>query len=190
VWTVSTLSLCSVSIPCTPSTLSQEAFVYFVCPTEIPQPPFEWKYYRCVRRPIINVHQNRRVWTVSTLSLCSFPTHVLPVLSVRKRLCILCVPPKFHNLPSRGNITGSFVHCVLAVRACVSVSPGGGHGVSGDFSSYCSTRGWGRLRTRSPLDTFSSEHCSFVTCLDLFWFPHWFVKILCPWVWFISLTRC
>ena len=34
----------------------------------------------------------------------SFPTHVLPVLSVRKRLCILCVPPKFHNLPSRGNI--------------------------------------------------------------------------------------
>jgi len=31
------------------------------------------------------------VWTVSTLSLCSFPTHVLPVLSVRKRLCILCV---------------------------------------------------------------------------------------------------
>ena len=34
----------------------------------------------------------------------SFPTHVLPVLFVRKRLCILCVPPKFHNLPSRGNI--------------------------------------------------------------------------------------
>ena len=41
------------------------------------------------------------MWTVSTLSLCSFPTHVLPILSVRKRLCILCVPPKFHNLPSR-----------------------------------------------------------------------------------------
>jgi len=26
----------------------------------------------------------------------------------RKRLCILCVPPKFHNLPSRGNITNLF----------------------------------------------------------------------------------
>jgi len=31
--------------PCTPSTLSKEAFVYFVCPAEIPQPPFAWKYY-------------------------------------------------------------------------------------------------------------------------------------------------
>jgi len=28
-----------LSNPCTPSTLSKEAFVYFVCPTEIPQPP-------------------------------------------------------------------------------------------------------------------------------------------------------
>ena len=28
-----------------PCTLSKEAFVYFVCPTEIPQPPFAWKYY-------------------------------------------------------------------------------------------------------------------------------------------------
>jgi hypothetical protein len=34
-----------LSSPCTPSTLSKEAFVYFVCPTEIPQPPFAWKYY-------------------------------------------------------------------------------------------------------------------------------------------------
>ena len=49
---------------------------------------------------IINVLQNRCVWMVSILSLCSFPTHVFPVLSVRKRLCILCVPPKFNNLPS------------------------------------------------------------------------------------------
>jgi len=31
-----------LSNPCTPS---KEAFVYFVCPTEIPQPPFAWKYY-------------------------------------------------------------------------------------------------------------------------------------------------
>jgi len=31
--------------PRDPSTLSKEAFVYFVCPTEIPQPPFAWKYY-------------------------------------------------------------------------------------------------------------------------------------------------
>jgi len=28
-----------------PCTLSKEAFVYFVCPTEIPQLPFAWKYY-------------------------------------------------------------------------------------------------------------------------------------------------
>jgi len=34
-----------LSNPCTPSSLSKEAFVYFVCPTEIPQPPFTWKYY-------------------------------------------------------------------------------------------------------------------------------------------------
>jgi len=27
---------------CTPNTLSKEAFEYFVCPTEIPQPPFAW----------------------------------------------------------------------------------------------------------------------------------------------------
>ena len=39
-----------LSHPCTPSTLSKEAFVYFVCPTEIPQPPgpFAWKYYHTV----------------------------------------------------------------------------------------------------------------------------------------------
>ena len=49
------------------------------------------------------------MWTVSTLSLSSFPTHVLPVLSLRKRLCNLCVPPKFHNLPSRGNINVGLV---------------------------------------------------------------------------------
>jgi len=55
-------------------------------------------------RSACHVHQNRCVWTVSTLFLCSFPTHVLPVLSVRKHLCIVCVPPKFHNLPSCGNI--------------------------------------------------------------------------------------
>jgi len=34
-----------LSNPCTPSTLCKETFVYFVCPTEIPQPPFAWKYY-------------------------------------------------------------------------------------------------------------------------------------------------
>jgi len=33
-----------LSNPCTTSTLSKEAFVYFVCHTEIPQPPFPWKY--------------------------------------------------------------------------------------------------------------------------------------------------
>jgi len=44
------------------------------------------------------------MWTVSTLSPSSFLTYVLPVLFARKRLWILCVPPKFHNLPSCGNI--------------------------------------------------------------------------------------
>jgi len=34
-----------ISNPCTPSTLSKEAFVYCVCPTEFPQAPFAWKYY-------------------------------------------------------------------------------------------------------------------------------------------------
>jgi len=91
---------------------------------------------------------------------------------------------------SLASTLGSFVHCVLVVQVYVWVWPGVGHGVSGDFSRCYSTRGWGRLKTRSPFDTSSSEHCAFVACLDLFWFPHWFVKILCFWVWFISLTRC
>jgi len=69
---------------------------------------------------IINVHQNRCVWTVSTLSLCSFPTHVLPVLSVRKRSCIFRVPPKFHNLSSRGNITAKYKHLWRATQLVVS----------------------------------------------------------------------
>jgi len=30
---------------CATSTLSKESLVYFVCPTEIPQLPFAWKYY-------------------------------------------------------------------------------------------------------------------------------------------------
>jgi len=84
----------------------------------------------------------------------------------------------------------SFVHCVLVVQVYVWVWPWVGHGVSGDFSHYYSTRGWGRLKTRSLFDISSSEHSAFVTCLNLFWFPHWFVKILCSLVWFISLTRC
>jgi len=50
--------------------------------------------------------------------------------------------------------------------------------------------GWGGLKMRSPFDTSSPEHCTFVTCLDLFRFPHWFIKILCSWVWLISLTTC
>jgi len=41
---VSSLSLSSFFNLCTPSTLSKESFVYFVCPTEIPQLPFAWKY--------------------------------------------------------------------------------------------------------------------------------------------------
>ena len=90
---------------------------------------------------------------------------------------------------SLASTPGSFVHCVLVVQVYVWVWPGVGHGVSGDFSSYYSTRGWGRLKTRSKFDTSSSEHSAFVTCFDLYWFPHLFVKILCSWVSFIFLTR-
>jgi len=50
------------------------------------------------------------------VSLCSFPTHILPVLSVRKRLCILCVLPKFHNLPSRGNIIDYCIRNLNSLR--------------------------------------------------------------------------
>jgi len=63
-------------------------------------------------------------------------------------------------------------------------------GISGEVSRYYSTRGSGRLKTRSPFDTSSPEHCTFVTCLDLIRFSHWFVKILCSWVWWISFTTC
>jgi len=50
-----------LSNPCTPSTLSKEAFVYFVlCPTEIPQPPFAWKYYRDVVQKV-PWHASRQV---------------------------------------------------------------------------------------------------------------------------------
>jgi len=46
-----------LSNPCTPSTLSKEAFVYFVCPTEIPQPPFAWKYYEFWLSPDMSYSQ-------------------------------------------------------------------------------------------------------------------------------------
>jgi len=91
---------------------------------------------------------------------------------------------------SLASTPGSFVHCVLIVRVYVWVWPGVGNGVSGEFSHYYSTRGWGRLRTRSPFDTSSPEHSAFVTYFDLFWFPHWFVRILCFWLSCISLKRC
>jgi len=42
-----------LSNPCTPSTLSKEAFMYSVCPTEIPQPPFSWKYYESLRLALL-----------------------------------------------------------------------------------------------------------------------------------------
>ena len=41
-----------LSNPCTPSNLSKEVFVYFVCPTEITQPAFAWKYYQSLT-PIV-----------------------------------------------------------------------------------------------------------------------------------------
>jgi len=46
-----------LSNPCNPSTLCKEAFVNFVCPTDIPQPPFAWKYYRlCMVTKSISLH--------------------------------------------------------------------------------------------------------------------------------------
>ena len=61
---------------------------------------------------VLEWHQNRCTWTMPTLSLPSFPTHVLPVLSVRNHLLISCVPPKHHNFPSRGNI----IACRLGLK--------------------------------------------------------------------------
>jgi len=97
-------------------------------------------------------------------------------------LCACVFLFRFNSTP------GSFVHCVLVVQVYAWVWPGVGCGISGEVSCCYSTRG--RLKTRSPFDTSSPEHCTFVTCLDLFLFPHWFVKILCSWVWLISLTTC
>jgi len=56
---------------------------------------------------------------------------------------------------------GSFVHCVLLVQLYVWVWPGVGYGVSGEFSRYFSTRGWGRLKAKSPFDTSSPIHSAF-----------------------------
>ena len=67
---------------------------------------------------------------------------------------------------------GSFIHCVLVVRVYAWVWPGVGHGVSGEFRSYYSTRGWRRLKTRSPFDTSSPEHSTFDTHVSIsFRFP-------------------
>ena len=37
---------------CTPSNLSKEVFMYFVCPAEITQPAFAWKNYQSLT-PIV-----------------------------------------------------------------------------------------------------------------------------------------
>ena len=91
---------------------------------------------------------------------------------------------------SLASTSGSYVYCVLVVRVYVWMWPGVGYGVSGEFSQYYSTRGWGRLKTRFPFNRSSPDHSTFVTCLDLFRFSRWFAKILCSWFWFISFTRC
>jgi len=105
----------------------------------------------------------------------------------RSRVCCDTTVSLSLSLPST---PGSFVHCVLIVQMYVWVWPGIGYGVSGEFSRYYSTQRWGRLKTRSAFDRSSPEHAAFVTCLDLFRFPHSFDKTLCSRVWFISLTRC
>ena len=55
----------------TPSILSKEAFVYFVCPTEIqvPQPPFAWKYYLNVKswQSLVPTPVSVRKFSVETL---------------------------------------------------------------------------------------------------------------------------
>jgi len=45
-----------LSNPSTPSTLSKKLFVYFVCPTEIPQTPFAWKYDSAVEDSEADIH--------------------------------------------------------------------------------------------------------------------------------------
>jgi len=42
---VVSLFLSNLYTPSTPTTLSLESFVNFVCPNKIPQLPFTWKYY-------------------------------------------------------------------------------------------------------------------------------------------------
>ena len=44
-------------------------------------------------------------WSMPMLSLPSFPTLVIPVLSAKNRLRILCVAPQLHSLPLSPNIT-------------------------------------------------------------------------------------
>jgi len=97
-------------------------------------------------------------------------------LSIWVSLLVVCVCLSLSL--SLASAPGSFIYYVLVVRVYVWVWPGVGYGVSGEFSRYYSTRGWGRLKTRSPFDRYSPEHAIFVTCLNLFWFSHWFDNIL------------
>ena len=41
-----------------------------------------------------------------------------------------------------------------------------------------------------PIRDWQDAQSTFVKCFDLFRFPRWFVKLLCSWVWLISLTTC
>ena len=77
------------------------------------------------------------MWTVSTLS-----SLFLPVLSVTKRLCIVCVPPKFHNLPSRGN---NIISEIRSARVIFSLTIWSGLGLS----SHHSGSGWTKLCWRA-----------------------------------------
>jgi len=90
------------------------------------------------------------VWTDSTLSLSSFPSQVLPVLFVRKRLCILCVPPKFHNLPPRGNIilhhcdtlTHGVAQACCSVLQCIAVCVAGRFSTLQCAAVHCLASAW------------------------------------------------
>ena len=94
-----------LSNPCTPSTLSKEAFVYFVCPTEIPQPPFAWKCYLSLSLVrALSPYLSRRFQSAHAVHVFftlafdrSLPASLPPFLQTisLSLSSVLCLPPSF-----------------------------------------------------------------------------------------------
>ena len=94
-----------LSNPCTPSTLSKEAFVYFVCPTRIPQPPFAWKYYLSLSLVrALSPYLSRRFQSAHAVHVFftlafdrSLPASLPPFLQTisLSLSSVLCLPPSF-----------------------------------------------------------------------------------------------